>query len=72
MYIPANDVLREEIANKVLDFKLFKVQFFIHCTRCSGLYNFLNIEKYAINLISLKSHGRVEYYNIKYFGKDKN
>ena len=50
---------------------LHKVRSFIHCTSFSGHDNFVKIQKNLINLVSLKSHGRVEHYNEKYFIKKR-
>ena len=52
-------------------FSLFKVQFFIHCTNFLDYYSLLDIQQNFINLVSLENHGRVEYYNGKYFAITK-
>ena len=41
-------------------------------TNFSGHYTFLNIYENLTNLVSLESHGRVEYCNGNYFEKKKN
>ena len=48
----------------------FKVEFSIHCIIVLSHYNLLNI-KNLINLVSLKRHGRAEYYKGKYFEKKR-
>ena len=49
-----------------------QVRFFIHCTNFLGLLKLFEHWKEVDKFILLESHGRVEDYNRKFFGKKKN
>ena len=49
-----------------------KVDFLFNFSYFFGHFNFLNIQKNLINLVSLETQDQVEYYRGKHFGKKKN
>ena len=61
----------QQIHNETLPLLRPKLNFFTHCTSFLGHYNFLISQKISKNLVLLKTHDQLEYYNGKNFGKKK-